>query len=358
LIVDRVEAVGFGALLVKLEELKRELLELGWFERRRPLPRLPRTIGVVTSRDGAAFQDFLRTRSLRWPLYPVRLCHTPVQGPGAALEIARAIAAVDASGVDVIVLCRGGGSLEDLWAFNERPVAEAIWAASVPVVCGVGHESDATLADFVADHRAHTPTDAAQTVIPARRELEAALERQFGYLVAAIDGNLARREEQLARLQRARSLRSADWILESRVQTLGRLGRQLRHEAELALERSTGALRAAERALAVQAPARRLERSESRLAALGRRLVAPAAERLRQGEARLELAGGRLAAFSPFAVLARGYSITRPAGGGRPLTEAGQVAPGAKLETLLARGRLTSTVDGIELAGPDPVRAS
>jgi exodeoxyribonuclease VII large subunit len=348
LIVDRVEAVGLGALLVKLEELKRELAQLGWFDRKRPLPRLPRMVGVVTSRDGAAFQDFLRTRSMRWPLFPVRLRHTPVQGPGAAEEIARAVEDLDRSGVDVIVLCRGGGSLEDLWSFNERPVAEAIWRTSVPVVCGVGHETDATLADLVADHRAHTPTDAAQTVIPDRRELSEGLERAFGDLVDAVEAQIAWRSERLEQLLGRRHLRSADWILEGRVEALGRLGRQLRHGASVALERATGVLRTRERELAVHAPLRRLERAEAQVAALGQRLLGPPREGLAGSEARLELARGRLEAFSPYAVLGRGYSITR-AVGGAPLLDASTVEPGTEVETLLCRGRLRSTVGSVEL---------
>jgi len=184
--IDRLEPRGLGALLVRLEALKVELKERGWFGRERPVPAWPRPIGIVTSRDSAAFQDFLRTRSLRWPGYPVRLAHTRVQGPGAAEEIADAIARLDATGVDVIVLARGGGSLEDLWSFNELAVAEAIWNASVPVVTGVGHETDVTLADHVADLRAHTPTDAAQQVIPDRTELEDQLERLGGYLAQGV----------------------------------------------------------------------------------------------------------------------------------------------------------------------------
>jgi exodeoxyribonuclease VII large subunit len=169
---------------------------------------MPAIVGVVTSRDGAALQDFLRTRSLRWPLYPVRLAHTSVQGAGAAEEIAAAIRRLDATGVDVIVVCRGGGSLEDLWAFNERAVAEAIRAASVPVVTGVGHETDVTLADLVADHRAHTPTDAAQTVIPDRRAMLADFERARNHLLQAIDGALDRREQRLARASASPALKS------------------------------------------------------------------------------------------------------------------------------------------------------
>ena len=348
LIVERVEAVGIGALLAQLEKLKAELAQKGWFERRRPLPKLPRCVGVVTSRDGAAFQDFLRTRSLRWPGYPVRLCHTPVQGPGSAEEIARALSHLDKSGVDLIVLCRGGGSLEDLWAFNERPVAEAIWDASVPVVCGVGHETDVTLADFVADHRAHTPTDAAQTVLPERRALEEALERRFGELWDAVEGELVEREESLERLARERTLRSPDGILAPRFESLARVRAELERGARLALERAGHRLHDSEQALALQAPARRLERSQARLTELGRRLLGPPSEGLERVAARLELASGRLEAFSPYAVLARGYSITRVVDGGAPLTSVEGLAPGTRLETRLASGSVTSEVESVE----------
>jgi exodeoxyribonuclease VII large subunit len=357
LIVERVESVGVGALLARLEELKRELAEKGWFERRRPLPRLPRIVGVVTSRDGAAFQDFLRTRSLRWPLYPVRLRHTPVQGPGAAEEIARAVADLDASGVDVIVVCRGGGSLEDLWAFNERPVAEAIWAASVPVVSGVGHETDVTLADLVADHRAHTPTDAAQTVIPDRAALRDRLERAGGDLVDGMEAQLDAREERLLRLAAAPVLRDPAWILDRRREDLSRLAARAGAATERRLEETRLRLEGLARALLAHAPARRLERDAERLESLARRLGVPPREGLARAEARLELAAGRLEAFSPFAVLRRGYSITRTVGGA-PLTGVEELEPGARLETLLADGRVLSVVESASDEGPSAAPAT
>ncbi|MFT7668164.1 MAG: exodeoxyribonuclease VII large subunit [Planctomycetota bacterium] len=346
LIIDRVEAVGLGAMLAQLEELKRELRGLGWFDRSRKLPTMPKIVGVVTSRDGAAFQDFLRTRSLRWPLYPVRFVHTPVQGPGAAKEIAAAISDLDRTGVDALVVCRGGGSLEDLWAFNERPVAEAIWNCSVPVICGVGHETDVTLADHVADHRAHTPTDAAQMVIPARREYEERLERQGSYLLEAIDSLLVDREERLDRLQRARSLSSADWILDNRFLQVSKLGERLTRAATNNLQRVAGSVQSAQLALTIHAPARRLEREAARLDALGQRLQRPVREGLSTIEAKLELVQGRLEAFSPYAVLGRGYSITRPAAGGAPITSSKDLSAGTRLETRLADGTFTSVVEG------------
>jgi exodeoxyribonuclease VII large subunit len=344
LIVQRVESSGLGTMLQRLEALKRELSEKGWFDRKRPLPPMPRVIGVATSRDGAALRDFLRTRSLRWPLYPVRIAHTAVQGPGAAAEIARAIRALDASGVDVVVVCRGGGSLEDLWAFNEREVAQAIRDCGVPVVSGVGHETDFTLADLVADARAHTPTDAAVRTIPDLAQLREALERASGHLARAIDGALDERAERLDRIARARVLRGARWILGDRAAALERARRSL-------------ALAAAGRCDALAARAaeleRRLERSsplrslEVRLASLDLarvRLGAAARRALERAAERCAGAQRGLAQLSPLAVLARGYSITTRAGSRQPLVSSAGLRPDEELVTRFASGRATSRV--------------
>ena len=357
LIVDSLEPLGLGLLLAELERLKGELRGLGWFERQRPLPRVPRVIGLVASRDSAALRDFLRTRSLRWPGFPVRLCHSAVQGPGAALEVADAIARLDASGVDVIAVCRGGGSLEDLWAFNERPVAQAIRAARVPVVTGIGHESDTTLADLVADHRAHTPTDAAQTLIPDARELWAGFERLGNFLEEAMDAQLRRRAERLSELALRPSLRSPHWILGARAAELeGRRTRLLR-AAEGHLERRARPLGALQVRLERQSPAMRLQRQSARLAAL--------AKGLQQSETRLrERAGERLSSLaralegvSPLRVLARGYALVRRAGEAGALTDAGQTRVGETIEARLARGSLRATVTEVESAG-DEARAA
>ncbi|MFN0241936.1 MAG: exodeoxyribonuclease VII large subunit [Planctomycetota bacterium] len=322
LIVERLEKKGLGALLLELERLKGELRARGWFDRHRPLPSMPRTIGVVTSRDGAAFQDFLRTRSLRWPGYPVRLAHTPVQGPHAAKEIAAAIARLDKSGVDVIVVCRGGGSLEDLWSFNELPVAEAIWNASVPVVSGVGHETDVTLADLVADHRAHTPTDAAQTVLPDRAALVADLDRAATHLGQAIDDILESRQERLDRAAGAACLASASWMLERRAERLEHHASTLR----LAL-------------------ARAVMTADARMATIAPRLRHAGDALFRERARRLDLAERTLRATSPENVLARGYSITRRAGTKTPLVSAADLKPGEALETRLFSGVVHSTVE-------------
>ncbi len=357
LVVDRLEPLGLGALLLELERLRADLRQRGWFDRARPLPVMPGMIGLVTSRDGAALGDFLRTRTLRWPLYPVRFAHAAVQGPFAAREIAQAIARLDASGVDVIVLVRGGGSIEDLWAFNERAVAEAIWNASVPVVTGVGHETDTTLADLVADRRAHTPTDAAQTVIPSRSELEARLARFGNLLIDALDALLASRSERLHALMRRPGIARTDLLLGSRAAELRSRALRLERGFDGALRGRLERLRALDRRLERQAPRARLERLSARLIAAGKRLVEGGARRVEHAQGRFELGARTLETISPLAVLGRGYSLTRRLGASAPLRAADEVTVGEEIETLLGRGTLQSRVARVarvELARTDP----
>jgi exodeoxyribonuclease VII large subunit len=314
---------------------------------------MPRMVGVVTSRDGAAFQDFLRTRSLRWPLYPVRLAHTSVQGVGAAREIADAIRRIDRSGVDVIALIRGGGSLEDLWAFNELAVAEAIWGTRAPVVSGVGHETDVTLADLVADHRAHTPTDAAQTVLPDRAALVDEIERLANHLMQAIDEAIAEREERLSRAARSGVLRDARALVDVRARSLEHAARALRMSLSGLLARAASGLEQSARRLQCHDPRLALEKRNARLARIEPRLSAAIGAALASSERRLDLAASTLASVSPFSVLARGYSITRRAGEDAPLTEVAGLRPGERVETRLFHGWIASTIEA--LGGADGV---
>jgi len=347
LIVERLEPLGAGALLAELEERKRALAALGWFERRRALPALPARIGVVTSRDGAALRDFLRTRSLRFPGYPVLLCHTPVQGPGSAEEIADAIRRVDAAGVDVLVVCRGGGSLEDLWAFNEPPVAEAIWNTGVPVVTGVGHETDTTLADLVADHRAHTPTDAAQAVIPDRARLAGELVRWGNYLVEAMDTALVRRAERVRELSSRPVLARPERILEQRAELLHAHGARLEGAVGARLSGAQARLVSAEARLERQSPRVRLERWRGRLARTGDRLAHLGASRLEEARTRLGAFAGRLEGISPLAVLARGYSLTTRPGEAQPVSDASSLSTGDSVETRVAKGSFVARVESV-----------
>jgi exodeoxyribonuclease VII large subunit len=348
LIVDRLEPLGLGALLAQLEERKRELKARGWFDRKRALPAFPRVIGLVTSRDGAALRDFLKTRSLRWPGYPVRLAHTPVQGPGAAEWIASALRALDASGVDVIALVRGGGSLEDLWAFNELPVAEALWSCRVPVVSGIGHETDTTLADLVADHRAHTPTDAAQELIPDRSELCARIARLGNYLGEAFERAFEERERRFATLAARPVLRDAGWILGERTRALLALHARLDGALRGELARRGTTLARAHAQLARRTPAAELARRTQRLATAQVKLAASAERALERRATALAVKARSLEAVSPLAVLGRGYAIVRRAEGGSALVDAGALAPGDALETKLARGSFRSRVESVQ----------
>lgn len=343
LIVSEVQPQGIGELQLAFEQLKAKLAAEGLFapERKRPLPALPQRLGLVTSSSGAAVRDVLKVLS-RWPhlqvlLYPVR-----VQGKGADGEVARAVRYLGRSGlVDVLLVVRGGGSLEDLWSFNEEVVARAIAGSPVPVISGVGHEVDFTIADFVADIRAATPTQAAELVV-------ARLEEQLRRVDQAAD----RAEHLFARrLERARlRLRGAAGArglarLPSRIQELSERLRRLE-----ALPQRLRAL--------VQLRHRRLDGASSRLYHWPVRFGAPrrrevvtvrlavAVERLRAlvQRRRLELAGSEraLAALSPANVLQRGFSITTREGDPSPLRDAAQVQPGEHLLTRLAHGELRS----------------
>lgn len=351
LVVERLEPVGVGQLLERFEALRRELAARGWFERKRPLPPLPRCVGLVTSRDGAALQDFLRTRSLRWPGYPLRLCHTPVQGPGAAALVAAAIRALAASGVDLIVVTRGGGSLEDLWAFNEEPVARAIFECPVPVISAVGHETDVTLADFVADHRAHTPTDGAQTAIPDRARLLDSVQRAGLHLGQALDRLLQRRFERLERLSDRGVLADPGRLIERRAALLAAFGARLDAAPKQGLLRFGQRLDALRKRLEPQSPRRRLWRSSERLAALGPALAFAGRSLLERPGQRLSNAAARLEAISPLAVLARGYALARRADGS-PVRSADQLQPGELLDLRFAAGRASARVESIDPQRP------
>jgi exodeoxyribonuclease VII large subunit len=347
MVVERIRPVGVGALLAKLEALKTELADRGWFDRARPLPAFPRRVGLVTSRGGAALRDFLETRSRRWPGYPLRLRHSSVQGAAAAAEVAAAIADLDRSGVDLIVLARGGGSLEDLWCFNEERVLRAIWECRVPVVSGVGHQTDTTLADLVADVRAHTPTDAAQRVIPDRESWGDRYARTAGRLVDAIHERLEAQAERVERAGRSSVLRSADWILAHREAAL----RELRLRMDAGVQRRVDRARVALDPLRVRlergSPRARVERWTRSTLTLGSRLKPAVQQRAHAAEGQLASLARGLEALSPVAVLARGYSVVRDAQG-RAVRRADGIAVGQPLTLEFARGRARATVDAIE----------
>ena len=336
LVVEEVRRAGLGALFEAFEKLKARLQEEGLFEAsvKKPLPAFPRAIGIVTSPQAAALRDVLTTLRRRACMTPVILYPAQVQGEGAAGQVARAIrVANERREVDVLVLCRGGGSLEDLWAFNEEVVARAIAASRLPVVSGVGHETDFSIADFVADVRAPTPTAAAVAASADRL----ALCEQVSEYRRRLARELARRLESLHQcvdlLARAVA-RDLARAVQARRQRLDALSRRLLTPAQrLQRNRERLALLARRMRLAlpdVQAQSSALQRERRRLTAGMERVVS---ERRR----RLEALRSALGHLDPTRVLARGYSIVRDPGGQVRLSSAG-LEPGQPLEVTFSQG--------------------
>jgi exodeoxyribonuclease VII large subunit len=330
-IVETLEPAGLGALQLAFEQLKRRLLAEGLFDpaRKRPLPALPRRIGVVASIAGAALRDILKVLERRFANLEVVIAPSRVQGAGAAGEIAAAIRDLNRlGGVDVLIVARGGGSIEDLWAFNEEEVARAIAASSVPVVSAIGHEVDVTIADLVADLRAPTPSAAAEMVVRSRQEWTAH--------VAGLRARLASAAEILARdaAQRVDDRQGGLFdALERRIAAA-------RHRVAILAERMS--------------PRRLTERIASRRDALAGRL------RLLQGAAgsvvqrrrqTLLAASSGLDALSPLAVLGRGYAICFAAPAGAVVKDAASVAPGDAVRVRLHRGVLGCAVTEVEHGG-------
>jgi len=370
LTVERLDYAGEGALLARIETLRKKLLAEGLFEegRKRPLPRLPLVVGVVTSERGAVIQDIRTTIARRFPRH-ILLWPVAVQGPGAAEQIAAAIrgfGTLPEGGPvprpEVLIVARGGGSLEDLMAFNEEIVVRAAAACPIPLVSAVGHETDTTLIDFAADRRAPTPTAAAELAVPARIELLEDLRQKQLRLVQCYRHALQGARLRLSRAERGlpdlpallgtlrqrlddwseRLARSrGDWFRRRRA-SLDQARAQLRHPREIiAAHRAALRLRATE---ALAAYRRRLARSHTALA--GACLTpAPVAALLRQDRMRLGGLAARLEAVSYQAVLARGFALVQQEGG-EVLTRAADVAPGARLVLSFADSTIGATADG------------
>jgi exodeoxyribonuclease VII large subunit len=310
LILEYIEPKGIGALQKAYEELKAKLEKEGLFapERKKPLPLLPRRIGIVTSPTGAAIQDILRVIKRRHPNVHILIYSVPVQGPEAAPAIVEAIRYFNRErNVDVMIVGRGGGSLEDLWAFNEEQVARAIFASAIPVISAVGHETDYTIADFVADLRAPTPSAAAEMVVES--------EVHFRDQIAVLESLLAR------------SIRQQ-------------------------FERLRAPLREAMRVLVD--PRRKLEQFVQRVDELLDRLATGIGHHLRRDRQLLASYASALDHLNPLGILSRGYSITKKLPEGTILKDASEVKPGDRLSTLLHRGEVVSRV---ETTGKDERRS-
>lgn len=312
--VEVMRRSGLGALYEAFEKLKTRLQAAGLFDAaaKQPLPRFPRAIGVVTSLQAAALRDVLTTLRRRMAAIPVIVYPTPVQGAGAGKQIAAAIAAADARAeCDVLIVCRGGGGIEDLWAFNEEEVARAIHACVLPVVSGVGHETDFTIADFVADARAPTPTAAAQMASPNRDDLRQELGYLHQRLSRVTERALERRMQQLDVL--VRRLTHPGERIANQLVHLGHLASRLRGACAHGLDGSAWQLRELYRQLLVLRPdfAALAVQQQS----LARRLVSAAAHRVETLHADVKSLAAQLVQLNPRAVLERGYSIVETSTG-------------------------------------------
>jgi exodeoxyribonuclease VII large subunit len=312
--VETMRLAGIGALFEKFERLKARLAADGWFaaEGKRPLPSYPRTVGIVTSLRAAALRDILTTLRRRWPASPLILYPAAVQGEGAAAEIAQAIATANARAeVDVLIVARGGGSIEDLWAFNEEIVARAVHESRIPIVSGVGHETDFTICDFAADARAPTPTGAATLAVPDRRAVQAAV------------AGIAERWRRAGRHALETRIQRVDALARRLVHPAARLEQQRRDAAALAgrlyrahrnrLAAAAGAIR--EPGLRLLWRLRQPLAQSARLPLLHDAMRRAASTRLERAHARIDALERSLVHLNPQAVLGRGYAIVTTADG-------------------------------------------
>ncbi|GAC1594840.1 MAG: hypothetical protein NVS4B10_02860 [Myxococcales bacterium] len=344
IVCDSIEPLGAGALQVAFEQLKARLAKEGLFDkgRKRALPYLPRRIAVVTSPSGAAVHDFLRVLHRRYPNLPVLVVPARVQGDGAAQEIARAIGrAARADRVDVVVVARGGGSLEDLWPFNEEVVARALTVGQGQAASAVGHEVDFTIADFVADARAATPTAAAELLARVKEELIADLAVRRARLVRAFRAQQAERRHAL-HAGRARIADPRRLIGERRLK-LDRLEQRLADRAAQGIAQRKGALSALRDRLSGAHPREQLHRLRREVSRLSERLAAVAHRTLSQRRHRFEGLAGRLDALSPLRVLARGYAVAFDERG-HALRSAAEANVGDRVTIRLGEGALDARV--------------
>ena len=336
IVCEHLEPEGLGALQLAFEQLKQRLAAEGLFDqrRKRPLPALPRKIGIVTSLEGAAVRDIIQVLRRRYPNAHLVIRPTRVQGEGSALDIARAIRAIGkVTGVDVVIVGRGGGSIEDLWAFNEEVVARAIAGCPVPTISAVGHETDVTIADFVADLRAPTPSAAAEMVVSRKDDFCSRIDRLTHGVTSAMQTRVHRLESRL----RALDARPGRALL-SQLAARGRLYQSMRRKLD------TFDIRV------------RLGGVRSRLVAADSRLGSALTRTHHLADARLRSTAARLEALSPLAVLGRGYAVCWNADHTAIIRDASSVAIGERVHVKVEKGELDCQVTGSGPGGSEGTR--
>ncbi|AXK72283.1 exodeoxyribonuclease VII large subunit [Lysobacter sp. TY2-98] len=348
LVLDHMEEAGEGALRRAFDEMKARLAAEGLFDpdRKRPLPAFPARIGVITSPSGAAIRDVLSVLARRFPLVEVDVLPVQVQGTGSAQQIVDMLQRAGASGrYDVLMLTRGGGSLEDLWSFNEESVARAVAATAVPVICAVGHETDFCLAEFAADVRAPTPSVAAELLVPNRddlaRRLDALGRRLQGRQMQILRDAMQRTDRAALKLNALRPQAYVQMLCRRQADAFRRLDAAWQRR----IERERARLRHADAILRARHPERRLARLRERVAAVSTRPQTAIVRRLAHEALRLRGVARSLEAVSPLATVARGYSILRR-GDGAIVRSVTDVEPGDALTARVRDGELGLRVEG------------
>ncbi len=351
IVCEHLEPQGLGALQLAFDQLKKRLQAEGLFDtsKKRPLPALPRKIGVVTSLDGAAIRDILKVLRRRYRNVHVVIRPARVQGEGAAAEIAHGLRQiVKVPNVDVVIVGRGGGSIEDLWAFNEEPVARAISISPIPVISAVGHESDVTIADLVADLRAPTPSAAAELVVARKDEFSGRIDRLHERLVSCAHARVQRLSRRVHELSGRRALAGYATRLAMTQRRTDELTRTMHDALRAAFALRARRLQTVERRLEAFELGRRLARNRTALVAVDGRLRQRIAARLHSGHAMLGRLSGRLDTLSPLKVLARGYAVCWNEDRTRVIRDAAGVAAGDTVHVNLSRGTIEAKVSRIE----------
>jgi exodeoxyribonuclease VII large subunit len=348
LILDYMEPLGVGALALAFEQLKKKLAAQGLFDEsiKKPLPFLPQSVAVITSPTGAAIRDFLKIVQRRFANIEITIVPVKVQGDGAAEEMAEALKTVNRElDVDVIVLTRGGGSLEDLWAFNSEELALAIRASRIPVVSAVGHEIDVTISDLVADFRAPTPSAAAELLVAEKESLETSILQLRGRLLAALKTDLSGLQERLRLL--SRGLRDPRKRLADSWMDLDDLHSRLARIMEIGFKTRRRSVTGEARALMLHSPLNRIEALRQKTVFQKRSLALLMLKVLKDLRMNVALAQEKMKSMSPVAVLDRGYSITRKLPEGWVVRSAGDVHKGDQVSVKLAQGEMECRVEKI-----------
>ncbi len=353
LIVSQMEAAGEGALRAAYEALKQQLLQEGLFaaEHKQPLPRHPRRIGLVTSPSGAVIRDIISVFARRAPHIDLVLVPTAVQGKEATAQIVHALQLADQAGFDAIILARGGGSLEDLWCFNEEAVARCLARVQTPLISAIGHETDTSISDFVADVRAPTPTAAAELLSPDRQQLLMTLQEQKQRLARRMAELLQNRQLQLdAQHKRIRHPRER---IEQRMQRLDELQLRLRRALEQQLQQARWQLQQQQQLLDSASPVLRLQLAQQNLQQLRQPLQQGVQTQLQQHQHSLQQLVRSLQLVSPLATLDRGYAILTDHTSNKVIQSAQQAIAGQQLTARLADGSLQVKITAVQ---PAPVR--